>query len=235
DTGWGKKAARAFTQSWHEKGGDIAASATFDKNTEFSKLSGQLLHVDKSHERARQLGRLLKENLGFQARRRQDIDMVFIAASPAEARQIKPALSYQFAGSVPAYATSSVFSGTTNTARDNDLDGIRVPVMPWSIPGITTTIERNITTAMPQSKGSYGTLYALGADAYKLYPKLQQLSNLPGSQVEGLTGWLSINKDHRVDRELTWQVFRNGRLVPVPPKPLNKSPANALALNKNKR
>lgn len=232
DTSWGKKTARAFSQRWQEKGGKITAMATFDDTTQFSKLIGQLLEVDKSQERERQLSRLLKENLGFQARRRHDFDMVFIAASAAEARQIKPALSYQFAGNLPVYATSSVFSGKINAARDRDLDGIRIPVMPWYIPQLRTAIERNITAAIPLSRGSYGTLYALGVDAYKLYPKLQQLSNLSGSQIKGLTGWLSIDKNHRVDRELTWQIFRNGRLAPLPIKRPKTRSADALAFNK---
>ena len=232
NSSWGKKVGSSFSHAWQTAGGEMAAYAEFDKNTEFSKLSGQLLHIDKSHQRARELRRLLKEPLGFQARRRQDIDMIFIASSPAEARQIKPALSYQFAGNIPVYATSSVFSGKTNTTRDQDIDGIRVPIMPWSVPGRATDLERTITDAWPQSKGQYGTLYALGADAYKLYPKLQQLANLPGSQVEGLTGWLSISQDHRINRELSWQVFKNGRLSPLPVKQYEKSQANALAIKK---
>ncbi len=215
---WGKKVGQSFYQAWQTNGGQIAAYSEYDKNTEFSKLIGQMLHVDQSHQRARQINRLLKESAGFQARRRQDIDMIFIAANPLEARQIKPALSYQFAGSIPVYATSTVFSGKTNRALDQDIDGTRVPVMPWSIPGTSTELEKKITNAWPHAKGQYGTLFALGADAYKLYPKLQQLANLPGSQVEGLTGWLSINTNKRVDRELTWQIFKNGQLVPLPAK-----------------
>ncbi len=231
-TSWGKKVAQAFQQTWDHGGGEVAIQAEYEKNAEFSQLTGKLLHVDKSHERTRKLTRLLRESLGFQARRRQDIDMIFIASSPAEARQIKPALSYQFAGDIPVYATSTVFSGKTYATRDQDMDSIRVPIMPWSVPGTTSQLELDITKAWPQARGPYGTLYALGADAYKLYPKLQQLQNLPGSQVEGLTGWLSINAGRRVDRELTWQIFKNGRLVPLPVKQPKKSHFDAVAAKK---
>ena len=56
----------------------------------------------------------------------------------------------------------------------------------------------------------------MGADAFRLYPRLQQLQTLQGSQISGLTGSLSISQHGKVKRELTWQLFRNGRLVPLP-------------------
>ena len=215
-TEWGKKISHTFIQAWTELGGEIAASTAFPAKTEFSQLTGKILQTDQSQNRARQLSRQLGQSVGFQPRRRQDVDMIFIGANPTEARQIKPALSYQFAGSVPVYSTSSTFSGTTNRTRDQDMNGIRLPVMPWLIPGTQTALEKQITDTWPQARGQYGTLYALGVDAYRLYPRLQQLQTLQGSQVSGLTGSLSISPQGKVHRELTWQLFRNGRLVPLP-------------------
>ncbi len=216
DTDWGKKTGKAFSETWLNLGGEIADSSDFESKTEFSQLAGKMLHTDQSQSRAKQLGRKLGENLGFQPRRRQDFDVIFIGANPAEARQIKPAFAYQYAGNIPVYSTSSVFSGSTNKNQDQDMNGIRVPVMPWLIPGADTQIEQNIKKIWSQSRGQYGTLYALGADAYRLYPRLHQLISLQGSQVEGLTGLLSITPDGKIHRELLWQVFKNGRLKPLP-------------------
>ena len=212
DSPWGKKIGNTFSNTWQAAGGELVAHTEFNTKTEFSKLSAQLLLVNQSIQRAGALKKILKKPIGFRARRRQDVDMIFIAASPEEARQIKPSLSYHFAGNIPVYATSSIYSGKTNTTRDQDINGIQVPIMPWSEPNITNKLKHTIINIWPQSKGQYGTLYALGADAYKLYPKLQQLINLPGSHIEGLTGRLSISKDNRVDRNLSWLIFKNGRL-----------------------
>lgn len=228
NSSWGQKIAQAFQQEWQRLGGEVASQARYEKNTEFSRLMGQLLHVDQSRERGRRISRLLKQSVASQARRRQDIDMVFIAASPEEARQIKPALSYQFASNLPVYAASTVFSGRTSTTRDQDINGIRVPIMPWFIPG-TFELGQEITRVWPQARGLYGPLYALGADAYRLYPRLQQLSSLPGSQIKGMTGWLSIDAQRRIRRELTWQIFQDGQLVPLPVKPPTKNTDDALA------
>lgn len=216
NTEWGKKINTTFKTRWVERGGEIVGSGEFDSKTQFSSLAGWLLHTDQSEARAKQLSRVLGEKPGFQARRRQDVDMVFIGASPQEARQIKPALAYQYAGNVPVYATSSAFSGVTNTDQDQDMDGIRVPVMPWLIPGAASPLEQQINSLWQQSRGQLGTFYALGADAYKLYPRLQQLSTLQGSQLPGMTGSLSIAPGGKVHRELVWQIFRSGRLTPLP-------------------
>ena len=144
-TEWGKKVYTAFKTDWEALGGYVVGTAEFDDTTQFSKLTGQLLHTNQSEARHRQLNRLLEENLGFAARRRQDVDMVFIGANPQEARQIKPALNYQYAGNIPVYATSSAFSGSTNTSQDQDMDGVRVPVMPWLIPGTSTPLKSRLT------------------------------------------------------------------------------------------
>ena len=216
DTEWGKKINTTFKARWQELGGEIVGSAEFNTNTQFSSMAGWLLHTDQSEERARQLNRLLGETLGFQARRRQDVDMIFIGATPQEARQIKPALAYQYAGNLPVYATSNTFSGITDPDQDQDIDGIRVPIMPWLVPGSPSPLQQQINNLWQQSKSQLGTLYALGADAYKLYPRLQQLASLQGSQLQGLTGSLSITPGGKVYRELNWQIFRKGRLTPLP-------------------
>ena len=216
ETEWGKKISHTFIETWTELGGEVANASEFPAKTEFSQLAGKILQTDQSQARARQLSRQLGQSVGFQPRRRQDVDMIFIGANPTEARQIKPALSYQFAGSVPAYATSNAFSGTTNSNRDQDLNGVRLPVMPWLIPDTQSPLEKKITDTWSQARGQLGSLYAMGADAFRLYPRLQQLQTLQGSQISGLTGSLSISPQGKIQRELTWQLFRNGRLAPLP-------------------
>ena len=213
---WSKRATQSFIHEWEAMDGQVASLNSFDNSSEYSKLAGEALLVDKSQERARQVSRTLRERIGFEPRRRQDVDMVFMAASPEEARQIKPALAYQFAGDLPSYATANAYSGRTERSKDQDLDNLRVPIMPWHIPAQTSPLKESIVTTWPSSKGQYGSLFALGADSFSLHPRLQQLYSLTGSRVEGLTGWLSVDEEGRVSRELSWQIFRNGRLTPLP-------------------
>ena len=216
ETSWGDRATNSFVAEWTKLGGEVAGISEFNNKTEFSQLAGQALLVDESQKRAKELNRVLREKLGFEPRRRHDVDMIYMPSNPKEARQLKPALSYQFAGKLPVYATSSAYTGRVSPSRDQDLDNLRVPVMTWYLPDQKGNLESNIRATWSNSRGQYGSLYAMGADAFKLYPRLQQLASLPGSRLEGLTGLLSINSTHHVERELSWQVFRNGRLRPLP-------------------
>ena len=213
---WSQRAVESFMAEWKKLGGEVAGISQFNSQSEYSKLAGEALLVDKSQQRARQISRLLREQIGFEPRRRQDVDMIFMAASPEEARQIKPAIAYQYAGDIPAYATSNAYSGQTSQSRDQDLNFLRVPVMQWYIPGQRSPLKQSITDTWPTARGQYGSLFALGADSYNLHPRLQQLRSLSGSRIVGLTGWLSINEQGRVSRELSWQIFRNGQLRPLP-------------------
>ncbi|WP_160174085.1 penicillin-binding protein activator [Endozoicomonas montiporae] len=213
---WSQRAVESFTNEWKKLEGEVAGISQFDNKTEYSKLAGEALLVNNSQQRARQISRLLRQQIGFEPRRRQDIDMIFMATSPEEARQIKPALAYQYAGNVPAYATSNAYSGQTNRSRDQDLNFLRVPIMPWNAPGKSSSLKQSITGTWPTARGQYGSLFALGADSYNLHPRLQQLRSLSGSRIDGLTGWLSIDDHGRVSRELSWQIFRNGQLTPLP-------------------
>ncbi|MET4693691.1 penicillin-binding protein activator [Endozoicomonas lisbonensis] len=213
---WSQRAVESFTAEWKKLKGEVAGISQFDNQSEYSKLAGEALLVDKSQQRARQISRLLREQIGFEPRRRQDVDMIFMATSPEEARQIKPAVAYQYAGDIPTYATSNAYSGQISRSRDQDLNFLRIPVMQWNIPGQSLPLKQSITDTWPTARGQYGSLFALGADSYNLHPRLQQLRSLSGSRIDGLTGWLSINEQGRVSRELSWQIFRNGQLTPLP-------------------
>ena len=64
--------------------------------------------------------------------------------------------------------------------------------------------------------GSLGRLYAMGVDAYRLAPRLGQLKTLPESQVDGLTGTLSLSPSQRIQRQLPWAEFRDGQVQRLP-------------------
>ena len=212
---WGDRVVDSFKDEWLQEDGEIAGEIRYKPNSQFSQLAGELLLVNQSQQRAKKLNRLLGEKLGFEARRRQDVDMIFTPSYPEQARQLKPALAYQFAGKLPVYATSSAYSGSYDR-KNRDLDGLRIPVMPWDLPYERSEIKDSVLSIWPSATGDYGSLYALGADAFTIYPHLLQLTFLPGSQINGLTGQLSIDSNQQVRRSLPWQTFRNGRLKPLP-------------------
>ena len=213
---WGNRIYEAFTQRYRELGGNVIALQRFNKgSTDFSNGIQNGLMLNLSSARHRRLKSLLHEDIEFIPRRRQDIDMVFMAASPFEARLIKPQLKFFYADDIPTYATSSIFSGSANPARDKDLEGVKFCDMPWLLtdkpaPG---SLHRTIATSWPQESAKYLRFYALGADAFQLLPQLDWLKQNNNDWMAGGTGRLSLDSSGTVQRHLSWATFK--RAVPV--------------------
>lgn len=203
---WGDRVLAAFSTHWKSLGGELIAAQHIDKPTELAGQIAELFELRASEQRAKQLEQTLGSKVAAQPARRQDIDFIFLAATPQQARQIKPTLTFQYAGDVPIYATSAVNSGAAHTFPE--LDGVQFSEMPWFIESDDAT-RQHITYHWPQALGSMGRFYAMGADAYQLVNQLQQLRTLPNSSAAGLTGALSLNQQQRVERTLYWAQFTN--------------------------
>ena len=190
---WGDRVLAAFDQEWRAKGGMLLGAE----------------RIDQPVELARQITRLLQNRQGGQS-----IDFIFLAATPQQARQIKPTLAYQYAGDIPVYATSHLYSGSSNPAQDQDLNGIQFCETPWLL-NTNDPVRRKVVTQWPQASSSLGRLYAMGADAYLLSTRLPQLKALPNTQINGLSGDLTLSPTQRVVRRLPWAQFVNGQVQPV--------------------
>jgi outer membrane PBP1 activator LpoA protein len=213
---WGQRIENAFDQRWKKMGGAVVESQTYDPaKTDFSIPIRMLLNIDDSYRRYRQVSNVIKRKVEFTARRRQDIDFIFIAAFPRQARQIRPQLKFYHAADVPVYATSHVFTGTANPERDRDMDGIVFGDMPWVLSessarrGIRPEIERYISEAGQ----SLQRLYALGIDSFNIIGALNTLRRYSYERYDGETGSLALDNKQRVRRQLVWVKFRSGRPV----------------------
>lgn len=214
DDDWGERVAAAFTQEWQSLGGNLLSTVHYTGKGDFNQTASTLLLINESQKRANNLQRILGKKLNYTPRRRQDIDMIFMAATAANGRQLKPALDFYFAYDLPVYTTSSIYNGQQNPSKDHDLNSIRFPIMPWYL-SEGSPLKTAITREWPSSAGQYGSLYALGSDAWLIYPKLEQMSHSPNAKISGATGTLSINEHGHVERQLIWQHFHNGLSAPL--------------------
>ncbi|WP_370298139.1 penicillin-binding protein activator [Pontibacterium sp.] len=208
-TNWGTRIRDAFEEEFTALGGTVADSTRFDRQEDFSRDISSLLATDKSAERAKQIFQMSSRKVKFEERRRKDVDAIFLSALPGDARQIKPILAFHYAGNLPIYATSHVFAGTSDSQRDRDLNGIQFVDAPWSLTAPSET-KRYLAQKRQDTDTRFGRLYALGIDAYKLYPYLNQLATSEGASIQGETGALSVNPDKTVVRILQWAQFRKG-------------------------
>jgi len=193
-----------FTSQWQQQGGQVADTLHYRANEDFNVAVRNVLHLSDSEARAKKLQQLLGQNLQTTPRRRQDFDMIFLLAYPTKARQIMPMLKYHYAGDVPVYATSSVYTGNANARKDRDLNGIIFCDMPWVF--AHQTGNKN----WPEQFNSYNRLYALGMDSYSLALQLNELLRYPSRGVHNKSGVLYLNPNKQVARVLDWGQFRQG-------------------------
>ena len=211
---WGERMRQSFADHWQLMGGAIAEFQTYDQSGfDFSGPLEQLLNIDHSEQRKRRLQRLVGKELNYEPRRRSDIDFIFAAAFPQQARQIRPQLKFHYAGDVPIYSTSHTYSGQVNDALDRDMDGIMFCDMPWVLNDTQAKSPnwRQISQLWPGTAGAYQRLYAMGVDAYLLIPWLKYLQLHPEEHLQGETGQLFLDVENRVHRQLLWARLHQGR------------------------
>ncbi|EXF46258.1 putative lipoprotein [Pseudomonas sp. BAY1663] len=216
---WGARILEAFRQSWQEAGGTLVAAEPLAEPVELANQIADLLQLRHSESRAQQLRSTIDTATTSQPTRRQDVDFIFLAATPQQAQQVKPTLIFQYAGDLPVYATSHLHAANHDRTQYLDLEGIRFAETPWLLDN-QLPLRQEVERKWPQAGGSLGRLYAMGADAYLLAPRLNQLLALPGTRLEGLSGTLSLNPQQRIERQLPWAEFHGGEVERMPDNPL---------------
>ncbi|WP_213938576.1 penicillin-binding protein activator [Pseudomonas sp. dw_612] len=215
---WGDRVLRAFSQDWQANGGSIVATERVDQPVQLAQQIADMFQLRQSEGRAKTLQSTVGSQVAAQPSRRQDIEFIFLAATPQQAQQIKPTLNFQYAGDVPVYATSHVFSASGDVNQYNDMNGVRFCETPWLLDA-NDPLRKQVTAQWPQAGGSLGRLYAMGVDAYRLAPRLGQLKALPDSRIEGQSGSLGMTQNQRVVRQLPWAQFVNGQVQRLPDTP----------------
>ncbi|MBV4529862.1 penicillin-binding protein activator [Pseudomonas sp. SWRI107] len=215
---WGDRVLAAFRQDWQANGGTLLAAERIAPPVGLAQQIANLFQLRQSEGRAKSLQSAVGGNVAAQPSRRQDIDFIFLASTPQQAQQIKPTLNFQYAGDVPVYATSNLYSASGDVNQYNDMNGIRFCETPWLLDN-SNSLRKQVVQQWPQAAGSLGRLYAMGVDAYSLAPRLGQLKALPDNRVEGLSGSLTVNPNQRIERQLPWAEFSGGQVKRLPDTP----------------
>lgn len=215
---WGNRVLDAFNKQWQQLGGTVVAAEALAEPVQLANQIADLLQLRASESRAQRLQGTTNEAVAAEPSRRQDVDFIFLAATPQQAQQVRPTLIFQYAGDLPVYATSHVHSATHNRTQYLDLDGVQFAETPWLLDP-ELPLRRQLEQQWPQAAGSLGRLYAMGADAYLLAPRLGQLVAIPDTRLEGVSGYLSLGAEQRIQRALPWARFRDGQIERLPDQP----------------
>jgi outer membrane PBP1 activator LpoA protein len=210
---WGKRVFNSFRNRFVGLGGEVVEHQVYNtKQYDFSSTIKTLLNIDESNDRRRSMRNALGRKIEFEPYRRQDAGFIFLLAKSGLARQIRPQLQFHHASKLPVYTTSHSYSGKLDPKRDQDLEGVIFPDIPWLIvdEGTQPLSKGLIQETLAAKKPNYGRLYAMGIDSYKMLPHLSRLKSSPRETLDGKTGILSLERDKQIHRQLVWAKMTKG-------------------------
>ena len=217
----------AFAQRWqtlntrHASREEVnLTSIDFSDSTTLREGITQALDVAQSKDRINQIRYMVNEELYNVPRSRGDIDAIVVFASPEQTELLNPMVEASlspFDGKVvPVYATSRSMEYDSSKNQWRDLQNVRFLDMPWMMPDNQWQALQSQSEALwPHRSTQLNRLFAFGVDAYNLLPSLHTMGLLPQVEVAGLTGSLSMNDDHQIERRLPQAKIDNERVIPL--------------------
>ena len=204
---WGNDIVQAFAQQWQSSKGQIIDSWRYRPQDNLSQGIRDLLRLPASVDERAAKGHKAQQTAAELYKGRRDFDSVILIAYPSKARQIMPLLRYYYPDNLPIYATSTVYSGAINTAKDRDLNGIIFCDMPWVFSHPMSDDEHH----WAEQFNSYNRLYALGMDSYALAKQLNHLSLFPALGISEQSGVIYLSPGNQLSRILVFGQFIEGK------------------------
>lgn len=212
---WGDRMAAAFQAEFLQGDRQIVAAARYvEDENDHSPVLERVLRIDASEARKQLLENTLQMPIEFEPARREDVDVIFMAANSRQAKLIRPQLKFLDAGAIPVYATGRVYSGQPDPAGNQDLDGVRFPATPWEL---QHTAKDSTPDLASLRGGSMGALFAIGQDAWNVLPWLDLMRRDGDFAFPGASGSYRMGPDGALIREPAWAEFRAGVPQPLPP------------------
>ena len=139
---------------------------------------------------------------------------LYVVANPDELVEMKGYLTNS-APNLRIYASSRSSSNATSSNPEfvAQMNGVQFS----DIPFFKETNSPQYQKLAKTTGGEYQLmrLYAMGADAWLLINQFNELRQVPGYRLSGLTGILSAGTNCNVERDMTWYQYQNGAVVPV--------------------
>jgi len=207
----GRELAIFFEKEFSYLGGQVISHAFYPESThDYTREIKQAIGLNDSTVRARKLKTIIGKSFKNKPQIRPDIDAIFIMAKAKNARLIKPQLKFFQAKDVPVYATSQIQSSNNNPELDKDLNGIRFCQSQFVIAPKTLQNVLDFNTSSVKSNKKF---FAFGYDAVSLIPRLEWMQTMQSQKVEALSGFLRVDGNGKVHRELAWAEYKKG--IPI--------------------
>ena len=219
DGSWGQRVGAAFKARFDAESSriesadaqsvmpEVVATARYDEQArDHSATLRSLFLLQDSDTRRRRLQGHLNVALAHETRRRQDVDAVFLAATPAQARLLQPQIRFHQGSGLPMLATSQIFDGHIDN-RDTDLRNIIFFTRPTALVEPPNEIRhgrfQQLVGEPPAVGQTHESLFYLGVDALRLIPWLPQMRIDDEMHRDGATGKLTLTPQGAVRRSLS--------------------------------
>lgn len=213
---WGRRVLNSFAATYQGLGGVLVDYSLYQPaGRDFSYGIQDVLLIGESRDRMTRLQANLGIDLGFEPRRRSDVDLIFMAAPAETGKLLRPQLRFYYAGTIPTYATSAIY---IEGARGNsDLNGIMFPDMPWMIAPdpLAAAARQSLARYWPADASRRARLFAMGYDAFQIASRMTGPGGL--TEIDGVTGRLYLASDGRIHRRLMWARMVRGQPVALAP------------------
>lgn len=201
----GQSLATTLNDAWRYFGGTVKSAVMYTNMANANQKLRETLNIN--------IDKNPSHHTKFEPYSGNDIDVVFLIASPEQGRQINPLIKFYLNPNIPVYSTSEIYSGMEQANLDMDLEGVNFCDMPWvlqanNLPEPLLSLQDNLK-GLPGYK-NYSRLYALGIDAYYLMINFKQLSSDSSISFSGSTGLLNIDQYQHVYRSLNFSQIVNG-------------------------
>jgi outer membrane PBP1 activator LpoA protein len=221
---WGERIAQAFLADFLQGNRQVLVSSRYlPEENDHSQVLERALQIDESNARKKRLEDRLGIELEFEAVRRGDVDAIFLAAGPEQGRLLAPQLRFFEAGDIPTFATSRVYTGRPDPARNQDLDGLTVPLTAWQLQHPTSA---SIPKLESLRQGEFAPFFAIGMDAWNILPWLKRMQSDPDFRFPGQSGTFSFSQTGNLQRKPDWARFSRGIPMAATEPPENSSRTN---------
>ena len=198
-----------FTKDKHEIGEfwkkefnkEIAEYKTFYKAESSQSIFSNLLLLNQSLERKRKLSRTISKDLDHKPRSRKDIDALFLSVNTKEARNLKPALDYNYFEDMAVFLANDWEGDVEFLKIDKDLEGIISIDIPFMLP---SQLPKDLRYFKSKTRN-----FALGYDAFEIVLLMKGTRNLTKTTYKGLTGKITF-ENNDIERKSTIFRIKNG-------------------------
>ncbi len=207
----GQRVVDGFTSRWQQTHDTQPLVARFTDRQSLQAVLSQAMGVASSQQRIDSLQRTLGQKVFAQPFNRQDVDAIYLYASPLEAGIIKSFLDISqspFAEPPTYYLGAKGNPGLNNPGVGQNVIGMQIGDMPWMLDK-PSELRNKVTALWPQMNNDLLRFFAMGYDAARLIPNLSVLRADPNQQQPGLTGELSIAPTGGIVRNLSWVTYQN--------------------------